>query len=232
MVQSLHNNQHLQLFINGKTTLHHHDLETEDAFIVHLWDKQVKFTKTELGLYIFKPKINKMSNANAQFFNTINKNKNFFTQQKVEKARRARELYYALGTLSPADFKSIIQMNLITNNPITQGDIAIAEPVFGPDISSLKGKTTRKTPIPVVNNYIKIPQELFTKQDKIVICINGIKVNRLTFLMTISNNIFYRTAQFIDKKTVSNYTEALREILQVYNKARFHIMEIRRNNKF
>jgi hypothetical protein len=163
-----------------------YDSKTEVAFIVHLPDKQVKFTKTKLGLYIFKPKINKMSNANAQFFNTINENKNFFTRQQVEKARRARELYYALGTPSLADFKAIIQMNLITNNPITQEDIAIAEQVFGPNISSLKGKTTRKTPIPVVNDYIEIPQELFTKQDKIIICIDGIKVNELTFPMTIS----------------------------------------------
>jgi hypothetical protein len=205
---------------------------TENAFIVHLPDKQVKFTKMELGLYIFKPKINKTSNANAQFFNTIEENKNFFTRLQVEKARRARELYYALGTPSPADFKAIIWINLITNNLIMQEDIAIAEQVFGPDISSLKGKTTRKTPIPVINDYIEIPQELFTKQDKIIICIDGIKVNGLTFLMTISKNIFYRTAQFIDKKTVSNYTEALREILQVYNKAGFHVMEIQSDNEF
>jgi hypothetical protein len=90
----------------------------------------------------------------------------------------------------------------------------------------LKGKRTRKTPIPVINDYIEIPQELFKKQDKIIICIDSIKVNRLSFLTTISKNIFYRTAQFIDKKTVSNYTEALKEILQVYNKAGFHVMEI------
>jgi hypothetical protein len=82
-------------------------------------------------------------------------------------------------------------MNLITNNPITQEDIAIAEQVFRTLISSLKGKTTRKTPSPIVNNYIKIPEKLYTKQENIVLCINGIKVNGLTFLTTISKNIYY-----------------------------------------
>jgi hypothetical protein len=50
--------------------------------------------------------------------------------------------------------------------------------------------------------------------------------------LTISKNLFYRTAQFIDKMTVSNYTEALREILQVYNKAEFHVIKIRSDNEF
>jgi hypothetical protein len=123
-------------------------------------------------------------------------------------------------------------MNLITNNPIMQEDIVVAEQVFGPDISSLKGKTTRKAPTPVVNDYINIPQELFMKQDKIVLCINGIKVNGLTFLTTISKNLYYQSAQFINKKTVSNYTKAIKDILQVYNKARFHVTEIQSDNKF
>jgi hypothetical protein len=127
---------------------------------------------------------------------------------------------------SPADFKVIIWMNLITNNPIMQEDIAITEQVFGPDIGSLKGNTTRKTSFPVVNAYIKIPKELFTKRNKIILCIHRIKVNGLTFLTTISKNIHYQIAQFIEKKTVYNYTEAIKNFLQVYNKARFHVMEI------
>jgi hypothetical protein len=124
----------------------------------------------------------------------VDENKTFFTQQQIEKARRARELYHALGMPLPADFKAIIQMNLITNNPITQEDIAIAEQVFGTDISSLKGKTTRKTPSPIVNNYIEIPQKLYMKQDNIILCIHEMKVNGLASLTTISTNIYYRTA--------------------------------------
>jgi hypothetical protein len=207
---------------------HHitYNSNTEDAFIVYLPDKQGKFTKTEQGLYIFKPKIDNTRNVATQFLNTVEENKTFFTRQQIKKARRARELYHALGTPSPADFKAIIRMNLITNNPVTQEDIEISEQIFGKDISSLKGKTTRKTPSPVINDYIEIPKEFYVKQDNIVICIDGIKVNGLTFLMTISKNIYYRTAQFINKKTVTNYTEAIKDILQVYNKAGFHVKEI------
>jgi hypothetical protein len=45
-------------------------------------------------------------------------------------------------------------MNAIKNNPVTTKDIEIAEKIFGPDISSLKGKTTRQKPIPVIEDYI------------------------------------------------------------------------------
>ena len=36
-----------------------YNLDIEDAFNVHLLDKIVKFTKTDQGLYIYKPKIKK-----------------------------------------------------------------------------------------------------------------------------------------------------------------------------
>jgi hypothetical protein len=37
-------------------------------------------------------------------------------------------------------------MNSIKNNPVTTEDIEIAEKIFGPDIPSLKGKTTCRKP--------------------------------------------------------------------------------------
>lgn len=35
------------------------DSQVQDAYIVHLPDKQVKFTRTSSGLYVFKPPIKK-----------------------------------------------------------------------------------------------------------------------------------------------------------------------------
>jgi hypothetical protein len=48
-----------------------YDFNKEDAFIVHLLDKQVKITKTNQGLYIYKPKITKKMKTKVQLNNTI-----------------------------------------------------------------------------------------------------------------------------------------------------------------
>jgi hypothetical protein len=53
--------------------------------------------------------------------------------------------------------KAIIRMNTIKNNLVTTEDINITEKMFGPDTSSLKGKTTHPKPVPVVKDYIEIP---------------------------------------------------------------------------
>jgi hypothetical protein len=64
-----------------------YDSQKEDAFTVHLLDKKVKFTKTRQGLYIFKPKINQTIETQAQFVNTIEENKAFFTHRQFERAK-------------------------------------------------------------------------------------------------------------------------------------------------
>ena len=100
-------------------------------------------------------------------------------------------------------------------------DIEIAQQIFGTDIGLLKGKTTRQKLLPVVNDYIKLPKKLFTKQQNIVLCIDGIKVNGLIFLTTISKNLYYRTAQYIESKSINYYKQAIKEIIMIYNKAGF-----------
>jgi hypothetical protein len=115
----------------------------------------------------------------------------------------SQELYHALGMLSIQDFKAILRMNMIASNPVTIEDIKIAEQIFGSDIGSLKGKMTRQKPIPVVNDYIAIPEELYAKQQDNVLCIDGIKVNGMLFLTTVSKNIFYQTAQYVESKSIS-----------------------------
>ena len=86
---------------------------------------------------------------------TLRENRNFYTERQFARAKRARDLYHAIGTPSIHDFKAIIRMNTIGDNPVTTKDIDLAEKIFGPDIGRLKGKSTRQKPVPVVNDVIK-----------------------------------------------------------------------------
>ena len=140
---------------------------------------------------------------------SVEENKKFFTDRQIERAKAARKLYHALGTPSLNDFKSIIKTNAIKNLPVTLDDINIAEKIFGTDIGALKGKTTRQKPAPVVSDYIEIPKELISNHQHITLCMDGIKINGLPFLTTISRNIMYRTAEWIPSQTAQSYRSVL-----------------------
>jgi hypothetical protein len=95
--------------------------------------------------------------------------------------------------------KAIIQMNAIKNNPVTTEDVDIAEKIFRPDVATLRGKTTRYAPVPVIEDRIKIPRELITAQYSVTICLNGMIANDISFLTIINKNLMYQTARYIQR---------------------------------
>jgi hypothetical protein len=90
---------------------------------------------------------------------------------------------------------------------VNTDDIKIAEKIFGPDINTLKGKTTRRKLLPVVDDYTKIPSKLIRAQRKVTLCmLDGMKVNGQSFLTANSPNIMYRrTAQWVKTQTADVY---------------------------
>jgi hypothetical protein len=121
----------------------------------------------------------------VQLLNTVEENKSFYTQCRLAEAKRARDLCHALGTPSLNDFKAILRMNTMTNNPVTTEDIKVAERIFEPDIRVVKGKTSRRKPAPVVSDYIEIPRKLISTQRDVTLCIDAMKVDGLVFLTTV-----------------------------------------------
>ena len=77
----------------------------------------------------------------------------------MERAKAARKLYHIVGSPTVEAFKAMQKGNVIKNCPVTAADVDIAEKIY----STLKGKTTRKTPKAVVADEVLVPQELLTK---------------------------------------------------------------------
>ena len=67
---------------------------------------------------------------------------------------------HLLGFLSERDFDNILRSKMIVNCPVTFRDVKNAKLIFGPDITSLKGKSVRHKPASVVTDYAEIPREI------------------------------------------------------------------------
>ena len=65
------------------------------------------------------------------------------------------------------NMKMIFCHNLIKNCPVTTEDVKLTNIIFGPDISTLKGPSTRPNPVQVIDDSIDIPKKTNDKKSVI-----------------------------------------------------------------
>ena len=123
-------------------------------------------------------------------------------------------------------------MNTIKNNPITLEDVKIAEAIFGPAMSTLKGKTTRSTPKPVKRDEIELPKEIKNIPKDLDLCMDIMFVNEFPMLTTIDRTIKFRGLVPLQTRTHDDIYKALDEVLRFYNKAGFYIKTIYCDGEF
>jgi hypothetical protein len=111
-------------------------------------------------------------------------------------------------------------MNVIQNCHVTVEDVNISEKIFGPDMSSLKGKSTRRKPKPVRSDLIEIPKEIFMKHYDIDLCMDAMDVNKYGMLTAIDRTIKFRSFLVpMNTKQHVEYYRTLNQILGHYNRA-------------
>jgi hypothetical protein len=184
-----------------------YDSDKEDVFLVHMNNKIIKFECSPDGLYQYQVSKDYQNNLKqderkhgaSNLVSTVTDNKKGYTQRQFERSKEARRLYHIVGTPTVKNFKPLLRMNTIKNCPATTEDINIAEKIFGKDISSLKGKSTRRKPKPVRQDLIEIPKELIDKHHNIELCMDTMYVNECGILTAIDQTIKFhnehKTAQ-------------------------------------
>ena len=116
--------------------------------------------------------------------------------------------------------------------PVTVEDVKIAEHIFGPDMSSLKGKSTRRKPKPVRKDLVEIPAKTTEKHHDIELCMDTMFVNEYGMLTAIDRSIRFQSVVLIDTKTQDDYYKALDVIFCQYNKGGFAIKTIYCNGEY
>ena len=136
------------------------------SFVVHRESENkpdMEFIMHESGLHYYDPRKRK----EFIFINTVSGNKEGFTKRQIKGAEAARALFATLSYPPMKDFKWVIRSNQIKDCPVTVEDVEVATKIWGKNIAALKGKTTRRKPMPVARDYVKVPTELLKLHKKI-----------------------------------------------------------------
>ena len=109
---------------------------------------------------------------------TVKDKKKLYTARQVKLAELAREYQRKLGYASPGQLIKLIGQGKLDKNNITAQDVVRALDIFGPDLGSLKGKTTGhkaelEDELPVIKtqflNQIMYIDLMFVKDRKSVV---------------------------------------------------------------
>ena len=121
------------------------------------------------------------------------------------------------------NFKYILRQNIIQNCPVTVEDVNIAKKIFGPDMGTLKGKTTRKKPKPVKSDTVEIPPETTKeKHSEVTLCMDLMYVNGMPMFTSIDKSIRYRSVVSMENRTSAKLFKALDQVFRLYNKAKYN----------
>ena len=153
------------------------DTNIETTINVHINKNHIiKFREVESGLYIYNTE-NTLRNNNTplghSFLNLTTENMSNFTNSQIRQAERAKKLYTAIGMPSYDKYMDLLNKNSIKNCPVTVDDVKRALFIWGPEVATIKGKTTRINPKHTPSTVtLPLPKTTQDFQSNVTLCIH------------------------------------------------------------
>jgi hypothetical protein len=137
-----------------------------------------------------------------------------------------------IGNPSEGDYKGLVSSNMISNCPIAPVDITNARVIFGPDLATVRGKTVRQTPAPVVADHVAVPCMLVERNKVVTMAADVFFVNGTAFLVTLSRNIKFVMVEHLPVRTATALVKHIEWVLHVYGRGGFSIRTILMDGEF
>ena len=163
---------------------------------------------------------------------TVKDNEQGYSRRQIAAAKAARTLQSIVGHPSTADLKSVLRSNQVANCPVTPADVDRAEAIYGPSVPILKGKTVRKTPLPVVSDYVAVPPSILEKNRYVTLAGDIFFVNSVPFFGTISEHLRLTTTEYLPKRTGTLIVAALKRVKALYSKRGFLVKRALMDGEF
>ena len=90
-------------------------------------------------------------------------------------------------------FGNMVRSNMVVNCPVTFDDMKNAKLIFGPDITSLKGKSVIHKQASIVTDYVEITREILKSCKELEVLTDIIFVQKLPFLVSVRQGMKFTT---------------------------------------
>jgi Zinc knuckle len=211
------------------------DTLAEPSMHVHRLNGSVmKFVEHESGLYVYDS-INTSESVNAYtMVSTVAEQKKMFSRREIKAADEARVLYRKIGRPDEAEFQHILRSNFIRNCPVTPDDAKRALVIYGPDLATIKGKTTKSAAAARAPTFIAtpLPAPIMEHHRNITLCFDFFFVQGVAFFHTISRNIGFRTVSHVPDRSKKTILREATAVINLYTARGLHVCDIHADNEF
>lgn len=187
------------------------------------YSRAYEFLRRPNGLYVADMALDDHLSGHIA---TVAENEARHSKRDVTKAKLARQLQRRLGNPPDAKLKRALSLGQITHSDILPIDITRATEIYGPNLESLKGRTTYKkaTPFPAPVTPTRVTDEQRMYVDLFYAC-------KEAFLITKVLPLGHTMVTALDKADTSSLRRVLRTHLGTYGQRHIRITAIYSDNE-